>query len=221
MNVVPAVLAENADDFLLRLKQAEAFADYVQIDMMDGVFVPTNSFAPERINSLVTPLSFEIHLMVKHPSAYVAPLHNPGLKKVLFHFESDVKHIDFIRQMRERGIEPGLAVRPETGIEKFRSTAEQVGTILFLTVDPGSYGSPFRSEVLDKIREARTIFKDKIIAADGGVSIDNLQLFLDAGVDYVCVGSRIFLHGSPAENYRQFISKLNKIEVQHDYRNRR
>jgi ribulose-phosphate 3-epimerase len=221
MKIVPAVLAENADDFLLRLKQAESFADYVQIDMMDGVFVPTNSFAPERINNLVTPLLFEIHLMVKHPSAYIAPLHNPGLKKVLFHFESDVKHLDFIRQMKERGIEPGLAVKPETEIEKFRSIADQVGTILFLTVDPGSYGSPFRPEVLHKIRKAKAIFKDKILAADGGVSIDNLQLFLDAGVDYVCVGSRIFLHGSPAENYRHFISQLNKLEVQHDYSDRR
>jgi len=220
MKIVPAVLAENADDFLLRMKEAESFADYIQIDMMDGVFVPTNSFAPERINNLVTPLSFEIHLMVKHPSAYIIQLHNPGLKKVLFHFESAVKHLDFIRQMKERGIEAGLAVKPDTEIEKFRSIAQQVGTILFLTVDPGSYGSPFRPEVLDKIREARTIFEDKIIAADGGVSIDNLQLFLDAGVDYVCVGSRIFLHGSPADNYRHFISELNKLEVRHDYSHR-
>ena len=105
MKIVPALLAENADDFILRLKQAESFADYIQIDMMDGIFVPTNSFPPERINNVVTSLSFEIHLMVKHPSAFTAPIHNPGLKKVLFHFESDVKHLDFIRQMRERGIE--------------------------------------------------------------------------------------------------------------------
>jgi ribulose-phosphate 3-epimerase len=221
MKIVPAVLAENADDFLLRLKQAESFVDYVQIDMMDGAFVPTNSFPPERISNLITSLSFEIHLMVKHPSAYIAPLHNPGLKKVLFHFESDVKHLDFIRQMRERGIEAGLAVKPETEIEEFRKIAEHVGTILFLTVDPGSYGSPFRPEVLDKIREAGTIFKDKIISADGGVSPDNLHLFLDAGVDYVCVGSRIFLNGNPAENYRHFISKLKQLKVQHDYSDRR
>lgn len=221
MKVVPAVLAENADDFLLRLKQAESFADYVQIDMMDGVFVPTNSFPPERINHVITSLPFEIHLMVKHPSAFIAPIHNPGLKKVLFHFESDVKHLDFIHQMKERGIEAGLAVRPETEIEKFRRIAEHVDTILFLTVDPGSYGSPFRPEVLDKIREARTVFEDKTISADGGVSPDNLKAFLDAGVDYVCVGSRIFLHGNPADNYKHFISRLNELEVQHGYSDRR
>jgi len=221
MKIVPAILAENADDLLLRLKQAESFMDYVQIDMMDGAFVPTNSFPPETINNVVTSLSFEIHLMVKHPSAYIAPLHNPGLKKVLFHFESDVKHCDFIRQIRERGIDAGLAVKPETEIEEFGQIAEHVNTILFLTVDPGSYGSPFRPEILTKIRGARTIFKDKIISADGGVSADNLQLFLDAGVDYVCVGSRIFLNGSPAENYKHFISKLNELEVQHGYNDRR
>jgi ribulose-phosphate 3-epimerase len=221
MKIVPAVLAENADDFLLRLKQAEAFADYIQIDMMDGVFVPTTSFPAERINNVVTSLSFEIHLMVKYPSAFIAPLHSAGLKRVLFHFESDVKHLNFIQQMKERGIETGLAVRPETKMEEFRSIAEHVATILFLTVDPGSYGSPFRPEVLDKIREARKIFKDKTISADGGVSPDNLHLFLDAGVDYVCVGSRIFLHGNPAGNYKDFISKLNELEVQHDYSDRR
>jgi len=221
MKIVPAVLAENADDFLLRLKQAELFADYIQIDMMDGVFVPTNSFPAESINNVVSSLPFEIHLMVKHPSAFIARLRNPRLKKVLFHFESDVKHLDFIHQMRERGIEAGLAVRPETKIDQFRQIAQHVGTVLFLTVDPGSYGSPFRPEVLNKIREARMIFRDKTISADGGISPDNLHLFLDAGVDYVCVGSRIFIDGNPADNYKRFISKLNELEVQHDYSDRR
>ena len=218
MKVVPAVLAENADDFRLRLKQAESFA---QIDMMDGFFVPTTSFPPQVINNTVTSLPFELHLMVKHPSAFIAPVHNPALKKVLFHYESDVKHLDFIHQMEQRGIEVGLAVRPETEIEDFRRIAEHVGTILFLTVDPGSYGSPFRPEVLDKIREARTIFEDKTISADGGVSPDNLNLFLDAGVDYVCVGSRIFLHGDPADNYKHFMSKLNDLEVEYGHSDRR
>jgi len=203
------------------LKQAELFADYIQIDMMDGVFVPTNSFPAESINNVVSSLPFEIHLMVKHPSAFIARLRNPRLKKVLFHFESDVKHLDFIHQMRERGIEAGLAVRPETKIDQFRQIAQHVGTVLFLTVDPGSYGSPFRPEVLNKIREARMIFRDKTISADGGISPDNLHLFLDAGVDYVCVGSRIFIDGNPADNYKHFISKLNELEVQHDYSDRR
>jgi ribulose-phosphate 3-epimerase len=221
MKIIPAVLAENAADFILRLKQAEAFTDFIQIDMMDGAFVPTISFPPERINNVITSLSFELHLMVKHPSAFVAPLHNPGLKRVLFHFESDVKHLDFIRQMEEKGIEVGLAVKPETEIDQFREMGKRVGTILFLTVDPGSYGSPFRPEVLDKIKRARTIFRDKKLSADGGVSPDNLQLFIDAGLDYVCVGSRIFLDGNPADNYRHFLSKLKELEVRHGHSDRR
>jgi pentose-5-phosphate-3-epimerase len=67
--------------------------------------------------------------------------------------------------------------------------------------------------VLKKIEKARRIFVDKTIAADGGVSLENLQSFVDIGVDYVCVGSRIFLNSSPGENYNQFIKKIAELEA--------
>jgi ribulose-phosphate 3-epimerase len=214
MKIVPAILADNYEDFLMRLRQAESFTDYVQIDLMDGTFVSSVSFPAENLTDTTTSLSFELHLMVKHPLAYMSRVFNPNIKKVIFHFESDVKHRDFIDQMKKRGVDAGVAIKPETRIDEFRETAEMVDTLLFLTVDPGSYGSPFRPEVLDKIREARNVFNGKTISADGGVSLDNLGMFLDAGVDYVCVGSRIFLQGNPAQNYNHFVSKLEKIEVQ-------
>ena len=211
MKIVPAILADNVDDFLSRLRQAESFAEYVQIDLMDGNFVPTLSFPPEKINSIRTSLSFEMHLMVRHPSAYISTIKNPGLKKVIYHFESEVKHIDFIKQINDRGIQVGLAVKPETGLEEFRDIAERVDTVLFLTVDPGYYGSPFKPEVLDKIAETRKIFPRKTISVDGGVSLENLEEFLKRGVDYVCIGSRIFLGDDPAENYKEFLDKLSVL----------
>jgi len=66
--------------------------------------------------------------------------------------------------------------------------------------------------VLEKIQETRSRFNDTLIAADGGVSLSNLQLFLDAGVDYACVGSRIFRGDNPGENYSQFLRRLEEIE---------
>jgi ribulose-phosphate 3-epimerase len=213
MKIVPAILAENYDDFLLRLKQAESFADYVQIDFMDGFFVPFNSFPAEKINSISTPLSFEIHLMVKHPSAFMSRINNPRLKKVIFHFESKVRHLDFINRIKENRIGAGMAINPETKISEFRDIAGHVDTLLFLTVNPGQYGSPFRPDVLKKIEESRQIFPDKIISVDGGVSIENLRLFFELGVDYVCVGSRIFLEGDPEEHYKLFKKKLTELEV--------
>jgi len=213
MKIVPAILAENFDEFVMRLRQAESFADYVQIDLMDGAFVPSLTFPPGELNGIRTSLSFEIHLMVKHPFAYMSNIFNPHLKKVIFHFESDVKHLDFIDQMKKRGLDIGMAVKPETEIEEFKDSAEHVDSLLFLTVAPGSYGNSFRPEVMEKIRKARDLFKAKILSADGGVSLDNLKLFLEAGLDYVCVGSRIFLAGKPKENYEMFVRKLNELEV--------
>ena len=213
MKIIPAILADNCDDFDRMIQQAESFTDYVQIDMMDGAFVPSVSFAPEKLSHLRTFLSFEVHLMVKHPLAYISGIDNPALKKVIFHFEADVKHDDFIDQMKKRGMSVGLAVKPETSLDSFEGIAERADSLLFLTVSPGAYGSPFRPEVMDKIRKARRMFDDKEISADGGVSSENLKLFMEAGVDTVCVGSRIFLHGDPGKNYEMFVKKLKELEV--------
>jgi len=213
MKIIPAILAENCDDFMALVQQAESFTDYVQIDMMDGDFVPSVSFSPEKLNHIRTSLSFEVHLMVQHPSAYMSKIDSPSVRKVIFHFESDVIHNDFIDQIKKRGLSTGMAVKPETELKAFEKVAEHVDSLLFLTVSPGAYGSLFRPEVMDKIRKARRKFPEKALSADGGVSLENLKLFIEAGVDSVCVGSRIFVQGDPGKNYAMFVKKLKELEV--------
>ena len=211
MEVVPAILAENYNDLILRVRQAEAFAQYVQIDCMDGLFVPTKSVEPEAISLLKTSLSFELHLMVQTPSFFMDEVQNQGLKKVLFHFEADVDHPAFMKALNERGIRAGLAISPETRTADFVEAASLADTLLFLTVSPGRYGSPFKPEVLEKVKDARYRFPGKLIAVDGGVSLDNLKSFVNLGVDYVCVGSRIFLDKDPSENYRRFVEEVKRL----------
>jgi ribulose-phosphate 3-epimerase len=212
VKIVPSVLSKSYDDFVLRLRQAEPLTDYVQIDIMDGSFVGTRSFPAEMISGVETGLSFEVHLMVQDPQPIADKIRNRGLRKVIYHFESRADHDGILKELRGRGIDAGLAIRPETTVEEFRDVGERVGTLLFLTVDPGKYGSPFRPEVLAKVAEARRVFPRKTIAVDGGVSTDNLHLFYDIGVDYVCVGSRIFLVGKPEDNFRKFMNRLKEIE---------
>ncbi len=212
MKIVPSVLAEKFDDFLVKMRQAETFSDYVQIDIMDGIFVGSTSFPVEMLNSLSTTLRFEVHLMVKDPLFFLTRIFHPGLQKVIFHSESAGDPEEVIDRIRRRGLVPGLAVRPETGVDSFRKKAEACDTLLFLTVDPGYYGSPFRPEVLGKVTEARKTFPRKVIGVDGGVALDTLRLFHEAGVDYACVGSRIFLHGNPKENYQSFLQQAYELE---------
>ena len=213
MKIIPAILAENLDEFVMRMHQAEKFADYVQVDIMDGVFVDTRSFDVEMINNIRTPLSFEVHLMVQEPLNALMNIHNPSLRKAIFHVEAAGDPARFIEKAKERGLSTGLAFKPETPIDDFRDVAVRVDTLLFLAVDPGRYGSPFRPEVLRKLSGARQEFPDKTICVDGGVSLDNLKLLYDARVDCVCIGSRIFLHGDSENNYRMFAESLRELDA--------
>lgn len=212
MKIVPSLLAEKFEDFVIIVRKAESLTDYVQIDIMDGMLVGSRSFPAAMINSLKTTLAFEVHLMTRDPLDQLAKINHPGLKKVIFHTESGADHFEVIRKIKERGLAAGLAIKPETQIRDFRGYAAEAGTLLFLTVEPGEYGSPFKPEVCEKVAEARRIFPDKEIGVDGGISIDNLEMFYTIGVDYACVGSRIFLHGSPERNYSAFIKKVEELK---------
>lgn len=212
MKIVPSLLAEKFEDFITILRQAESFTDYVQIDITDGKLVGSRSFPTEMITSVKTTLSFEVHLMTEDPLAHLAKIDHPGLKKAIFHIESGADHFEVIKKIKERGLAAGLAIKPETRIAEFRECAAAVGTLLFLTVDPGKYGNTFKPEVLEKVAQARRMFPDKEIGVDGGVSTGNLDMFYTIGVDYACVGSRIFLRGSPEQNYKAFIQKLEELK---------
>ena len=212
MKVIPAILSERVEDCQRMLKEAASFTDYVQVDLMDGVFVPSRSFPGERINELEKSIPFEVHLMVQDPLHLMGAIRHTSLKQAIFHLESRVDPLTFVSAMKERGIGTGLAIRPETSVAEFQAFAPQVDMLLFLTVDPGFYGSPFKTEVLNKIEETRRRFPGKPIAVDGAVSLDNLNLFVELGVDAVCVGSRIFLGGKPEENYRRFSDKAKELE---------
>jgi len=212
MDIVPAILAHDMDSFMMRLGQAESFTDYVQIDIMDGIFVPTMSFPVEVLRDVKTSLFFEVHLMVQDPFSAFPSLRNKNLKRVIFHHEAKVDHRKLIGIIRNHGIETGLAIKPETRIEEFRNLVQHLDALLFLTVDPCCYGNPFKPEVLEKILDARMLFPHTIIGADGGVSLENLPSFFRLGVDYVSVGSRVFLEGNPGENYRRFVIKAKELE---------
>ncbi len=211
MKVVPSVLAEDFDDFVLRMRLAESFTDYVQIDIMDGVFVDTRSFDPGLIDRFVTSLSFEIHMMVEDPAAVADRIHNKGLSRIIFHFESRADHAGLAREIRNRGLSAGLAIRPETTLDMILKTAEHFETLLFLTVNPGRYGGAFLPEAVKKVSEARRVFPEMRIGVDGGVSSDNIRMLYESGADYVCVGSRIFKGGRPEDNYRRFITRLGEL----------
>jgi len=213
MEIVPAILAESLDVFVTRLRRAEKFVHYIQIDIMDGKFVDTQSLDPEMLNHITITVPFEIHLMVEEPLKALMSIRNPSLRKAIFHVEAAGDPLEFIKRAEKRGLDVGLAIKPETPLDSFEDLAQHVDTLLFLTVDPGRYGSPFKSEVIQKLLSAQQSLSHKTIGVDGGVSFDNLPVLYDAHVDYVCIGSRIFLDGVPEENYKKFNEWLIQLEI--------
>jgi len=187
------------------VRQAEGFTDYVQFDIMDGQFVPSRSIAWQHLMALETKLVWEAHLMVQHPENYVEGFAEAGAKKIIFHFEADTSPEAVISKSTDLGMKVGLAVNPETRVADFIGLTEKVDSILFLSVHPGFYGSPFIPEVLSKVTELRNSVSQADIGIDGGIKEGNIEQVARTGVDAIYLGSAIFLQSNPAARYRQLV----------------
>lgn len=205
VQVVPAILTDDPKTLEAMVRQAESFTSYVQLDIMDGLFVPSRSINYEHLISVPMKISWEAHLMVKSPEDYLAGLHQAGAKRVIFHYEATTSPAEVIARARQLGLEAGLAVNPETPVSAITPLASNVDSVLFLTVHPGFYGSEFIPEVLDKITEFRNTNPNIEIGVDGGIKETNIAEVARSGVDVINVGSAIFLKPRPDESYRQLV----------------
>ncbi len=114
--VVPAILTDDPSALKEMVRQAESFTDYVQIDIMDGHFVPSRSVTWEDIAGLSINLKWEAHLMVAHLEKYLESFKQAGASKIIFHHEATASPREVIARIRNLGIEVGLAINPETPV---------------------------------------------------------------------------------------------------------
>jgi ribulose-phosphate 3-epimerase len=205
IRIVPSILTDDPKTLEKMVRQAEGFATYVQFDIMDGRFVPSHSITYQHLMALPTKLSWEAHLMVERPLDYLNGFTQAGAKKIIFHYEATSSPEKVISSTRRLGLEVGLAANPETRVSDFLSLADKVDSVVFLTVHPGFYGSPFMPEVLDKVTELRGIFPKIEIGVDGGVKESNIGWVARAGVDVIYVGSAIFLQSHPAQHFQRLV----------------
>ena len=203
MKIVPAILTDRLEELQNLLGKAETFADYVQIDFMDGLLVPSRSVSPRDLDAVRTSLACEAHLMVEKPDQYVTDLAAFGFRRAIFHYEAVPDRRAIVARIRQEGMEVGVAVNPETDVSRLENLVTDVDSVLFMSVRPGFYGSPFIPGVIDKIRAFREAHPSVVIGIDGGVGVENLSEIRAAGVDYACVGSRIFLSENPMESFRR------------------
>ncbi|MFH1771937.1 MAG: ribulose-phosphate 3-epimerase [Candidatus Omnitrophota bacterium] len=202
--IVPALLTNNEGSFRRMVDKCASFADFIQIDIMDGEFVPSKSVGKEAIKNIKFPVPSEAHLMVKDPLGWVDLFKSAGSRRIIFHFEIGGGLLPVIEGIKQKGLEVGIAINPPTDISEFEYLTDKVDVFLFLSVNPGFYGSAFIPGVLDKIRDFKKRYPKKIVGIDGGVKLDNLKSIAQTCVDYICVGSAIMAQDAPAGAYLQF-----------------
>ncbi len=193
----------------------QAGAQYIHIDVMDGMFVPSISFGEPVIRTLrkCTECIFDVHLMIEEPDRYIDDFVDAGADSITIHAES-CKHLDrTISAIRSRGVSVGVALNPATPLSVLDYVLPEVDMVLLMSVNPGFGGQKFIPYTLDKIRHLKQRVKSEgyriNIEVDGGVCLDNLQLILDVGANVIVAGSAIF-KGNIEDNARNFLNIMDE-----------
>ncbi len=202
IQTVPAILTDDPKTLETMVRQTENFTSFAQFDIMDGQFVPSQSITCEHIAKLTMKLNWEVHLMVLHPEAYLKDFQQAGAQKIVFHYEATSSPREVITLVKNLGMRVGLAVNPETPVSAVLPLATELDSMLFLSVNPGFYGSEFMPEVLNKIVAFRDAQPDLEVGIDGGIKESNIVPIARTGVDIIYVGSAIFLQPEPGESFR-------------------
>lgn len=200
-------------------KVERAGAQYIHLDVMDGMFVPNISFGPPMIESLrkASSLFFDVHLMIVDPIRYVDTFRKAGADLITFHYESCDDPAAVIRAIKESGAKVAMSIKPATPPEAVYPFLKDLDMVLVMTVEPGFGGQKLIPEMIAKVRAIRTYAVDHgmdiDIQVDGGVTAENLGELTAAGANVVVAGSAIFR----AENPEQVIEKMKAEAALHPF----
>lgn len=219
--IAPSILSADFLSLGNEIQQAEAAGcDWIHIDVMDGRFVPNITMGPVVVEAVrrATELPLDVHLMIDNPEQHLKSFADAGADRLTVHVEASDPLDDTLHQIRELGLKAGVALNPDTPIERIEGALELLDLILVMTVFPGYSGQAFIPEALPKAeqaakwqQEART---KALIEVDGGISAETAPLAAQAGAQVFVAASAIFKHAEGiAAGVQALRSALDRVQV--------
>ena len=199
IQVSPSILAADFSQLGNEIKRLEeGGADLIHVDVMDGHFVPNLTIGPPVIKALKKNCSikFDVHLMISPVHKYIEAYSDAGADIITIHPEATDDLSASISKIKELKKKVGVSLNPETKVDVIKEHLEKINLVLIMSVNPGFGGQKFMPEVLDKIKELKSIQKDKNldfdIEIDGGINFENSKIAIEAGANILVSGTTIF-----------------------------
>lgn len=216
IKLAPSILSANFANLGEDIRKVEeAGAEFLHIDVMDGVFVPSISFGMPVIKSIrkVSNLFFDVHLMINNPDDFIEEFAKAGADNITVHVET-CKHLNrTISKIKELGVKASVSLNPATSLSVLDYILEDVDMVLLMTVNPGFGGQSFLPNSIDKIKKLRAMAIERQISldiqVDGGINEHNLNDVVHAGATVIVAGTSIFA-GNIDENIKRFKSIITR-----------
>ncbi len=203
--ISPSLLSADMANLELAVRSVESAADYIHCDVMDGHFVPNLTFGAPVVRALkrISKLPLDVHLMIDNPGRWIDDYVKAGLDErdfLVFHVEAEDNPLEIVNYIKERGIKPGISVKPGTDLNAFLDVILEVSQVLVMTVEPGFGGQSFMSKMMTKVELVKSISNSELlIGVDGGIDVKTAPAAVRAGANLLIAGSAIYGKDNPAQ----------------------
>ncbi len=193
--IIAAIIAKSQQELEQRINKVKGIAKFMHLDVMDGKFVPTHSLD---FNFKLPKARYEAHLMMYHPERWIKK-NADKVDTIIFHTEETNNPEEIIKLIKNEQKKVGIALNPETHVERIKEKIKEIDKVIIMTVHPGKYGSKFLPQTLKKIKALRKSYPKLDIEVDGGINPDTIKKAHDAGANIFVVGSYLQNSGNPKE----------------------